>query len=112
MEEGTAPLKRFVHNHLSKKPICASNNLYFSLQEQQENKEAPHATMVMTKLKGKKEMTKRCSIDRTNVFEFESTIKDYVVTEKMMYGKEGRIEISQEKFIQLRNENVKRYYKF
>lgn len=90
MEEGTAPLKRFVHSHLNKKPICASNNLYFSVQAQ-ESREAPQATMVMTKLKGKKEMAKRCSIDRTNMFEFESTIKDYVVTEKMMYAKEGRI---------------------
>lgn len=30
----------------------------------------------------------------------------------MMYGREGRIEIRQEKFIQLRSESVKRYYKF
>ena len=44
--------------------------------------------------------------------EFSSTIKDYLVTEKSVYENYGRIEISQEKFIHLRNEDVKKYYKF
>lgn len=67
-----------------------------------------------TKPIGKKDLSqyKRCSINVSNIDEFQSTIKDFVVTQKNMYEGFGRIEISQEKFIQLRQEDIKKFYKF
>jgi calcium-dependent protein kinase len=64
------------------------------------------------KLRRDNRHSKRCSIDVGNYMEFQSTIRDFVVTEKNMCESYGRIEINQEKFIHLRKEDIKKFYKF
>jgi len=45
------------------------------------------------------------------LFEFQSTLKQFVVAKNIVDDNYGRIEINQEKFIFLRKEDIRQHYR-